>query len=90
MPRMIPLAFAFLFLTSRELRYLAVFTFLCWATVELHPVGLALIGLCTAGFGLLHLATNPRSKGAWRRTVGLGIALLSARSTKARRMNPEV
>jgi hypothetical protein len=73
----VTLAWAFLFLKSRELRYLAVFAFLCWAVVAVHPVGLAMIGLCTAGFGLLHLATNPRSKGAWTRTVGLGSALLS-------------
>jgi hypothetical protein len=73
----VALVLAFLFLKCGELRYLAVFAFLCWAVVAVHPVGLALIGLCTAGFGLLHLATDLRSKGAWTRTVGLGIALLS-------------
>jgi Family of unknown function (DUF6077) len=73
----VTLVWAFLFLKSGELRYLAVFAFLCWAAVAVHPVGLAMIGLSTAGFGLLHLATDLRSKGAWTRTVGLGIALLS-------------
>ena len=73
----VTLVFAFLFLKSKKLRYLAVFAFLCWAAVAVHPLGLALIGLCTAGFGLLHVATNPRSKGAWMRTVGLASALLS-------------
>jgi hypothetical protein len=73
----VTLAFAFLFLKSSELRYLAVFAFLCWAAVAVHPLGLALTGLCTAGFGLLHVATNLRSKEAWARTVGLGTALLS-------------
>ena len=77
------LALAFLFLKSRELRYLAVFAFFCWAVVAVHPLGLALIGLCTAGFGLLHLASNLRIKEAWTRTIGLGIALLSVLAAPA-------
>jgi hypothetical protein len=71
------LIFAYLYLESRKWRYLLVFAFLCWAVVAVHPVGLALIGLCTAGFGLFHLAVNLRDKGAWIRTVSLGGALLS-------------
>jgi Family of unknown function (DUF6077) len=75
----LPLAlmFAFLFLESRKWRFLIVFTFLCWAVVAIHPVGLAIIGLCTAGFGLLYLAVNRRIKEAWIGTVSLGGALLS-------------
>lgn len=73
----IALVFAFLFLQSRKWRYLMVFAFLCWAVVAIHPVGLAIIGLCTAGFGLFHLAVNLRDKGAWIRTLSLGGALLS-------------
>jgi hypothetical protein len=71
------LIFAYLYLESRKWRYLLVFAFLCWAVVAVHPVGLALIGLCTAGFGLFHLAVNLRDKGAWIRTVSLGGTLLS-------------
>ena len=72
----IALVFAFLFLESRKLRYLMVFAFFCWAVVAIHPVGLAIIGLSTAGFGLLHLAVNWRKKQAWIRTVSLGGTLL--------------
>lgn len=71
------LILAFLFLESRKLRYLMVFAFFCWAVVAIHPVGLALIGLSTAGFGLLHLAVNWRKREAWMRIVSLGAALLS-------------
>jgi hypothetical protein len=73
----IALIFAFLFLESRKLRYLVGFAFLCWVVVTIHPVGLAIIGLSTAGLGLFHLAVNRRDKGSWIRTVSLGGALLS-------------
>jgi hypothetical protein len=68
----VALVFAFLFLESLRLRYLVVFAFLCWAVVAIHPVGLAIIGLATAGFGLAHVAVNWREKEAWIRTVSLG------------------
>jgi hypothetical protein len=71
------LIFALLFLESHRPRYLVLFTFLCWAVVVVHPVGLALLGLCTAGFGILYLATRLRNKGAWLRTLSLGAALNS-------------
>lgn len=58
----IALIFVFFFLENRKLRYLVGFTFLCWVVVAIHPVGLAIIGLCTAGFGLVHLAINWRKK----------------------------
>ena len=73
----VALMFAFLFLESRKVRYLIVFTFLCWAVVAVHAIGLAIIGLSTAGFGLVHLALNWRNKEAWIGTVSLGGALLS-------------
>jgi hypothetical protein len=73
----VALAFAVLFLESRNLRYLMAFAFLCWAVVAVHPVGLAIIGLSAAGFGLLHLAVNWRENDAWIRTASLGAALLS-------------
>jgi Family of unknown function (DUF6077) len=71
------LTFALLFLESRKVRYVMIFTFLCWAVVAVHPVGLALLGLCTAGFGILYLASRLRDKGAWIRTLSLGAALNS-------------
>jgi hypothetical protein len=71
------LTFALLFLESRKVRYVMIFTFLCWAVVAVHPVGLALLGLCTAGFGILYLASRLRDKGAWIRTLSLGTALNS-------------
>lgn len=73
----ITLIFAFLFLEKRKLRHLVGFALLCWVVVAIHPVGLAIIGLCTAGFGVLYLAVNWLDKGAWIRAVGLGAALLS-------------
>lgn len=73
----VALIFAFLFLESRKWRYLALFAFLCWAVVTIHPAGLAIIGLSTAGFGLVHLAVNWRKKDAWIGTMSLGGALLS-------------
>ncbi len=73
----VALIFAFLFLESRKRRYLALFAFLCWAVVAIHPAGLAIIGLSTAGFGLVRLAVNWRKKDAWIGTASLGGALLS-------------
>jgi hypothetical protein len=73
----VALMFAVLFLETRRLRYLMIFAFFCWAVVAIHPVGLAIIGLSTAGFGLLHLAVNWRKRGAWIRTMSLGGGLLS-------------
>jgi hypothetical protein len=73
----VALVFVVLFLESRKLRYLMAFAFLCWAVVAVHPVGLAIIGLSTVGFGLLHLAVNWRENDAWIRMTSLGAALLS-------------
>jgi hypothetical protein len=38
---------------------------------------LAVIGLSMAGFGILHLATNPRSREAWARISAMGLAGLT-------------
>jgi hypothetical protein len=73
----VSLCLAMAFLESRRLRYLAVFTFVCWSSVTVHPVGLAIIGLSMAGFGLVHVAVNPVGKEAWVGMVKLGAALLS-------------
>jgi hypothetical protein len=42
-----------------------------------HPVGLAIIGLSVAGFGLVHVAINWRRREAWTTMVSLGAALCS-------------
>jgi hypothetical protein len=73
----VALCLAVAFLKSRRLRYLLVFAFVCWASVAVHPVGLAIIGLSMAGFGFVHVGLNPLSKEAWAGMVKLGAALLS-------------
>jgi hypothetical protein len=73
----VALCLAVAFLKSRRLRYLGVFAFVCWSSVAVHPVGLAIIGLSMAGFGLVHVAVNPLRKEAWAGMVKLGAALLS-------------
>jgi hypothetical protein len=73
----ISLAFAFAFVESRRIRYLAAFAFTCWSVMTAHPVGLAIIGLSVAGFGLVHVAINWRRREAWTTMVSLGVALCS-------------
>jgi hypothetical protein len=73
----VALNLAFAFLESRKWRYLAAFTFICWSVMTVHPVGLAIIGLSTAGFGFVYLAVNWRRREAWAKTASLGVALLS-------------
>jgi hypothetical protein len=73
----VALCLAVAFLKSRRLRYLVLFAFVCWASVAVHPVALAIIGLSMAGFGLVHVLLNPLSKEAWAGMVKLGVALLS-------------
>jgi Family of unknown function (DUF6077) len=73
----ISLAFAFAFVESRRWRYLAAFAFTCWSVTTAHPVGLAIIGLCVAGFGLVHVALDWRRREAWTTMVSLAVALWS-------------
>ncbi|HEX2180678.1 MAG TPA: DUF6077 domain-containing protein [Rubrobacteraceae bacterium] len=73
----VSLAFAFAFVESRSLRYLGAFAFTCWSVMTTHPVGLAIIGLCVAGFGLVHVALNWRRREAWTTMVSLAVALWS-------------
>jgi hypothetical protein len=46
--------------------------------MAIHPIGLAIIGISMAGFGILHLASNPRSREAWKRIAAMGLAGLAA------------
>jgi hypothetical protein len=73
----ISLAFAFAFVEGRRTRYLAAFAFTCWSVMTAHPVGLAIIGLSVAGFGLAHVAINWHRREAWTTMVSLGVALCS-------------
>ncbi len=73
----VALALSVAFLESRKPRYLAVFALICCALMAVHPVGIAIIGLSMAGFGLLHLALNLRRREAWAMMVALGAPLLA-------------
>ena len=68
------LAFAAAFLEGRGRRYLACFLFAVCAVVAIHPIGFAVIGLSMAGFGIMHLAANPRSRASWTRVSIMGLA----------------
>ena len=68
------LACAFAFLDGGAKRYFAGFAFLCCAVVSVHPIGLAIIGISMAGFAILHLAVNPRSRAAWARISAMGLS----------------
>ena len=68
------LACAFAFLEGGAKRYFLGFTFLCCAVMAIHPIGLAIIGISMAGFAVLHLAVNPRSRAAWARISAMGLA----------------
>ena len=68
------LAFAFAFVEGGSKRYFLGFTFLCCAVIAIHPIGLAIIGISMAGFAVLHLAANPRSRAAWARISVMGLA----------------
>ena len=74
----VALALAVAFLKSQKPRYLAVFALVCWAVMAVHPVGVAIIGLSVAGFGLLYLMVNWQGREAWTKMLSLGLVLLSA------------
>jgi len=67
------LAFAFAFLEGGAKRYFLGFSFLCCAVMAVHPIGLAIIGISMAGFAVLHLAANPRSRTPWARLSAIGL-----------------
>ncbi len=68
------LAFAAAFIEGGKWRYFSCFACVCCAVVAVHPIGFATIGLSMAGFGVLHLASNPRSRTAWARVLAMGLA----------------
>ena len=73
----IALCMAVAYVESKKKRYLALFVFLCWAVITIHPVGIAIFGLSMAGFGFFYVAVNWRSIEAWLKMVALAVALLS-------------
>lgn len=70
----VSLCAAVLFLEGRGRRFLWLFAFLCWASVAVHPVGLAILGLSMAGLAAFYVGANPRAPRSWRRVVALGAA----------------
>lgn len=73
----VSLGMAVLYLRERKLRYLALFTFICWSAIVVHPIGLVLIGISVAGLGFFHLISNFREGGSWKAVLGLGVAVTS-------------
>jgi len=73
----VALLFAHLFVRRRRWRYLLLFAFCCWTVAAVHPVVLAPLGLCMLGFGLLHVAAQPRRREAWTAMGALAAALWS-------------
>lgn len=73
----IALLFAVLFVRTRKARHLGFFAFFCWAMVAVHPVVLLALGLCMLGFGLAHVAVDPRRRAAWTGMAALALALWS-------------
>jgi hypothetical protein len=73
----VTLLFAVLFIENRKWRYLGLFTFFCWAAVTVHPSVLPAIGLCMLGFGVAHVAANPRVRTAWTGMGALALAMWS-------------
>jgi Family of unknown function (DUF6077) len=71
------LACAVAFLEGGRRVYFWCFAFFCCAVMAVHPIGFAVIGISMAGFGILHLAANPRSREAWARISAMGLAGLA-------------
>ena len=68
------LAFAAAFLEGGGRRYFGCFALMLCAVLAIHPIGFAIIGLSMAGFVVLHLASNPRSRASWARASAMGLA----------------
>lgn len=73
----VALALAVLFVGSRRLWHLVLFTLVCWSVVAVHPLGLVFIGIPVTGFGLVHLALGWRHRETWTSLSGLAVAMLS-------------
>jgi len=71
------LAFATAFLEGGKRVYLWCFAFVCCAVMAIHPIGFAIIGVAMAGFGIMHLAANPRGRAAWARVSAMGLSGLA-------------
>jgi hypothetical protein len=71
------LAFAAAFAEGGRKAYFWCFAFVCCAVMAIHPIGFAIIGIAMAGFGIMHLAANPRSREAWARVSAMGLGGLA-------------
>ena len=72
----VALGLAYVYLEVGKLRYLLFFGMVCLSMMAVHPVGLAITGLCVGGFGLFHVGLNLRNKGVWGKVGALGGVLL--------------
>jgi hypothetical protein len=68
------LLFAAAFLEDGRRVYFWCFAVVCCAVMAVHPIGLAIIGISMAGFGILHLAVDLRNREAWARLSAMGLA----------------
>lgn len=68
------LAFAAAFLKGGGRAYFWSFAFICCSVMVVHPIGLAVIGISMAGFGIVYLAFNIRGREAWGRVSAMGLA----------------
>lgn len=73
----VALGLAVLYARTRSWRYLALFTFVCWTVVTVHPMGLLLVGISVTGFALVHFALNFHYRRAWWTVGSLGAAMAS-------------
>ena len=73
----VALVAATLFLEGRRIRYLALFTLICWSVVAVHPIALAVLAVTMTGFGLAYVAVNYRERAAWTGRAALAAAISS-------------
>lgn len=74
----VALNLAVLFVRSRRLAYLGLFTLVCWSVVSVHYIGFAMIGASLTGFGLVSVILHPRDRASWVSFGALGGVILAA------------
>lgn len=73
----VALGLAIWFLKEHRLRYLVLFSLLCWSVMLVHPIGLVIICFALAGFGLGYLVFNWREWSTWARLASLALGPLA-------------
>ena len=74
----VALGLAVLFLKKRGWLKLGMFALVFLATGVVHPMVMGILGLGVAAFGAVHLAVNPRNRGAWTGVLALGAVVFLA------------